>query len=60
MNLTRRTFLTQAALGSLVVAQSTLHAAQEKMPQVIPFCFSLYGMRGLTLDAALEAAAAHA
>lgn len=54
MELTRRQFLASAAL----VAPGVLHAAQpEKMPQVMPFGFSLYGMRTLGLDAALEACA---
>jgi len=57
MNITRRAFLTHATLGSLVLAQSTVSGAQDAMPQVMPFAFSLYGTRTLTLDASLEACA---
>ncbi len=53
MSIDRRAFLTAA--GALAIAPAAL--AQDKPPQVIPFAFSLYGMRTLGLDAALEACA---
>ena len=57
MRITRRAFVTHAALGSLALAQATADAAQVKTPQIMPFAFSLYGTRTLTLDAALDACA---
>ena len=54
MQTTRRTFLAQAA--ALAVAGS-VSAQQDKAPQIMPFSFSLYGMRTVKLDAALEACA---
>lgn len=54
MKIPRRTFLAQAA-GALALARSS--SAQDKTPQIVPFAFSLYGMRTLGLDAALEACA---
>jgi sugar phosphate isomerase/epimerase len=56
MHTSRRTFLAAAA-GSLLLAK-TAHASQpQKTPQVIPFACSLYGMRTLGWEAALEACA---
>jgi sugar phosphate isomerase/epimerase len=55
MNIPRRTFLAQA-VGALALGQ-TASAQPDKTPQVIPFAFSLYGMRTLALDAALEGCA---
>lgn len=58
MQLSRRTFLAHAALGAMGIASSAHAAAgKDKTPQIIPFGFSLYGMRGLTLDAGLAACA---
>ena len=56
MKTTRRTFLMHTA-GSLVCAGAASSAQPDKTPQVIPFAFSLYGMRTLGLDAALEGCA---
>ncbi len=55
MKTTRRTFFTQAVASSIAVAVAS--GQGDKPPQIIPFAFSLYGMRTLTLDAALEACA---
>jgi sugar phosphate isomerase/epimerase len=57
MNTTRRSFLAQVAAGSFALGTASLASAQDKMPQVMPFAFSLYGMRTLTLDASLDACA---
>lgn len=53
MKTTRRAFLSQVAIASLALKAS----AQEQPPQIIPFAFSLYGSRTLSLDASLEACA---
>jgi len=52
MTHTRRAFLahTAASLAFPVIAS----AQPDKTPQIMPFAFSLYGMRSLGLDAALE------
>ncbi len=55
MNTTRRNFLAHA-VGTLALGQ-TVSAQPDQSPQIMPFAFSLYGMRTLTLDAALEACA---
>jgi inosose dehydratase len=52
---TRRTFL--ATAGSLVATAALQSAQPDKTPQFMPFAFSLYGMRTLGLDAALDACA---
>jgi sugar phosphate isomerase/epimerase len=58
MKTTRRRFLTQVTAASFALGRSvTASAGPDKTPQVIPFAFSLYATRRLTLDAALEACA---
>jgi inosose dehydratase len=58
MSITRRAFLTQATGASVACAIGADALAQpDKSPQLMPFAFSLYGMRTLALDAALEACA---
>ena len=58
METTRRAFLAQTAAGSLALTNPAFARAQvEKAPQIISFGFSLYAMRTLTLNAALEACA---
>ena len=49
MKLTRRSLLA----GALAIAPAAL--AQDKTPQIVPFAFSLYGMRTLGLDERVEA-----
>jgi inosose dehydratase len=55
---TRRTFLKQVAAGSFLLGGVVEATTQpDKTPQIIPFGYSLYGMRNLTLEAALNACA---
>ncbi len=54
MILSRRTFLGSAALGSIAFAQQAFGQGDAA---TIPFGYSLYGMRNLSIDAGLEACA---
>ncbi len=54
MSMSRRMFLKSATIGSILLTQRA--TAQGKAP-ALPFGYSLYGMRNLTLDAGLEACA---
>src|SRR5581483_12151027 len=58
MSMSRRTFLVQAVAGSAACATAAQALGQPNpSPQIIPFAFSLYGMRTLPLDAAIETCA---